>query len=368
MGQTVIEINGVKYDAHTGSVVVKSPTVAVAQKHNGLNIDGVVSTHKFAPAPPPVKATAFKPTLGRKVHDVTMLHHKHASKSKTLMRTAVKKPGGVHIAKQTQILTQSSSIRHSESYSTAMSSGDRLNKAVNTPTHSTVSRFSAVPHTKLQPTMTHMVVVVPKASPIVTPNAPPVVHSPHKHSAADFVNAQLAKNSNMEAESPFKKQPLRKRAFSAFKGNKLKSLSASVLAIALLTGLIVYQNLPTLSLVLANRNAGISAKIPKGIPSNFAINRSIDATKGQVTLLFDSRTDERNFTITQQTSDLSSGQLEEAIASSNNKTYQSYDSNGIKLFITGPGSADWVDGKMRYNLSGNSGLSSEQLASIARSL
>jgi hypothetical protein len=206
----------------------------------------------------------------------------------------------------------------------------------------------------------------------VEPTPPPITPnyrtSTPKHGASNFIAAQLAKEPNTEQSSPFKKQPLRKRVGKKLKSTKLKSIAAASLATLLIGGFIAYQNMPSIALALANRNSGISAKMPKGVPSNFAINRTIDASKGQVTLLFTSRSDGRQFSLTQQTSDMSSAELEQALAASNSKAYQSYESNGIKLFITGPGSADWIDGNMRYNVTGSSGLSSEQLATIARSL
>ena len=297
-----------------------------------------------------------------------MLHHKHASKPKTLMRTAVKKPGTAHTTTPSATETHSP-IQHSSSYASVASADIRLSRAIATPTNSTISRFSVSPSSKLQPTMTPMAVAVPQTSHQVSTPVVTTHQAPLKHGATDFVNAQLAKNSNNESESPFKKQPLHKRVSKSFKGNKFKSIAAGTLATLLIGGFIAYQNMPSISLALANRNAGISARIPKGIPSNFAIGKTIDASKGQVTLSFISRTDDRRFSVTQQTSNnMDSSGLEAAIASSHSKTYQSYDSNGIKLFITGPGSADWIDGNMRFNISGNSGLSSEQLATIARSL
>lgn len=367
MGQTVIEINGVKYDARSGGVVTHSPT-PVAPKQSGHNIDGIVSNPKPHSVNHTSPATGFKPTIGRKVHDVTMLHHKHASKPKTLMRTAVKKPGHAHIAK-TSVDETPSFIHQSSSYISMASTDIRLKRATEIPTNSTITRFNLSPSTKLEPTMTPMSVAVPQTHNTQIASSTPVQNTPAKHGASDFVNAQLAKNSNNDAESPFKKQPLHKRVSKSFKSNKLKSVAAGSLATLLIGGFIAYQSMPSISLALANRNAGITARIPKGVPSNFAISKTIDASKGQVTLSFISRTDDRRFSITQQTSnDMDSSGLEAVLASSHAKSYQSYDSNGIKLFITGPGSADWVDGNMRYNVSGNSGLSSEQLATIARSL
>jgi hypothetical protein len=371
MGQTVIEINGVKYDATTGGIItdlVSQPVSGIhSQKRVGHNIDGIVSAMKPTTALQPL-AKPFKPSLDRQVHDISMVHQRQASKSQTLMREAVKKP--THSPKLAPINpTQISSIQPTSSYKNASLIDARMGRASNNPLHSDISKFSINPTAKLQPTMTHMPVAA-QAAPanVATKQQVQASSTQIRQGSSDFIAAQLAKRPNDEESSPFKHKPLRKKISGLLKGKKLRSVAATASAGLLIGGFIAYQNLPSITLAMANRTAGISAKIPKGIPSNFAISHKIEASKGQVTLTFVSRTDDRQFTITQQTSDLNSSELERSLAGSFHKNYQTYDSNGIKLYITGPGEADWVDGGKRINLSGKTGLSSEQVATIARSL
>lgn len=371
MGQTVIEINGVRYDATTGSIISEHDSAprqphANISRSTGSNIDGIVSGPK--PSPAPLKNPHFKPSLDRQVHDISMVHQRHATKSKTLMRAAVKKPGTqVNQQPKQQTPTHYPVVHAASSYKTASLIDARLGRAASTPTHSSVSKYSTQPIQKLKPTLTHL----PVAAPIAHPQPKQTVHTaapkPINHGSSEFIAAQLAKQPDSEQPLP-KKKPLHKRLSGMFKGKKVRSIAATTTAGLLLGGFIAYQNLPSISLALANRTSGMSAKIPKGVPSNFAISRKIDASKGQVTLLFSSRTDDRQFTITQQVSDMNSEELEKALAASSRKTLQSYDSNGLKIFITGQGEADWVDGGTRVDVSGKSGLSSEQLATIARSL
>jgi hypothetical protein len=372
MGQTVIEINGIKYDATTGSVITTMPPTA--PKQAGHNIDGIVAqhrpTHTQLASPTHTQQPTYKkfqPTIGRAVHDVTMVHHQHTIKSKTLMRSVVKKPGATVALPASE---QTSPVHHTGSYTASSTHTVRLGKALTTPTHASVTRFNLTP-AKVQPTVTHLPVATEQGSyssaPAFAPTLHHVKHTTSAQTSAQFVDSQLAKQAISE-ESPFKKKPLRKRISNTFSAHKIKSFSTIALATLLLGGFIVYQNTPTISLALANRDAGITAKIPKGIPSNFAIDKDIEASKGQVTLTFKSRTDDRNFTLTQQTANINNAELEAALTASYHKGVQSYETSGLKLYITSDGSADWIDGNMRFNLSGVSGLSSEQLATIARSL
>jgi hypothetical protein len=372
MGQTVIEINGVRYDATTGSIITESDSgvkhaPSTVHRLTGGNIDGIVSGPK--PSSTPLKNPHFKPSLDRQVHDTSMVHKRYAAKSKTLMRAAVRKPT-THldgVQPQSTKPTHHTPIQAAPSYKTASLIDARLGRAASTPTHSSVSKYNPLPTPKLQPTVTHLPVAAPASPPQQPQLASHAAPKPINHGSSDFIAAQLAKQPDTEQPRP-KKKPLHKKLSSIFKGKKVRSIAATTTAGLLLGGFIAYQNMPSISLALANRTSGMSAKMPKGIPSNFAVSRRVDASKGQVTLVFSSRTDDREFSVTQQVSEMNSTELEKALALSHNKGFQTYDSNGIKLYIVGPGEADWIDGGIRVNISGKSGLSSEQLATIARSL
>lgn len=145
---------------------------------------------------------------------------------------------------------------------------------------------------------------------------------------------------------------------------------AIVLAAAVFASLLAYYHTPSISLAVASRKSGISMRIPEGIPSSFALDKRIYHSPGQITVTFRSRNDDRRFDITKQrdTEQTTVAEMKNYIDDKTSGNYQTYESNGITLFIIGPGQADWLDGSMRYSITGESGLSSEQLARIAASL
>jgi hypothetical protein len=60
--------------------------------------------------------------------------------------------------------------------------------------------------------------------------------------------------------------------------------------------------------------------------------------------------------------------LEDSVGRTSNNQYQTYQAGGITLFISPNDRVDWIDGEMRYNISGTTGFSPDQIAQIATSL
>lgn len=372
MGQTVLEINGMRYDATTGSLVSMAPKPGSPTNIDGVSRNPVANPISLTPHPPKTALSALRPS--RLMHDVTVSKRPKQQKSQTLMRNVVKKPAHhQHTAPQHTSMASSPAISN-QSYISALTADMRLERALHTPKHPTVSRFESPGNFKTEPKLQHLPVAVDHSVAPPVHNPPTLQHSiKHENhnplTSSEFVDSQLSKVSNSEADSPFKKQKLRKRIKNRFTRNKLLSVGASVASLALIGGFIVYQNLPSISLALASKNAGISMSVPKGIPSNFQMDKSVDSSPGQITVSYKSRNDDREFALTQQVaSDTTQESLEESVKQSSRGEYQTYQTNGIKLFIVTAGRADWVDAGVRYSLSGNSGLSSEQLATIASSL
>jgi len=357
MAQTVIEINGNKYDASTGGIVNHGPS---------LNIDGInrAPTQNLVPM---AKTTPPASRPVRLMHDVTTSKRHGQQKAHTLMRRVVKKPGVVsqlHVSHN----TPAHSINNT-SYVSALHNSERLDRALATPTHPTVSRYDVAKTNHVQPVLQHMPVAVVQTPPphhMATEYTSPT-QTYRTPSASSFVDSQLAKA--IPIVTKHKKDKFHKRLKKVAGNNKVLSVSAGIASVALIAGFLVYQNLPAVSLVVASKNAGISMSVPKGIPSNFQMSKDVNYAPGLITVSFKSHNDKREFTITQQKiTEGTQESLEKAIAVSARGDYQTFQTNGLKLFMVGEGKADWIDGDMRYSVSGESGLSTEQLASIAVSL
>lgn len=358
MGQTVIEINGKKYDASTGGIVNRGPS---------LNIDGInrAPTQNLVPAAKPTPP-ASRPA--RLMHDITTSKRHKQQKAHTLMRHVVKKPGASN--QRHAPATPAAHPFSNSSYISTLHNSERLDRALTTPSHPAVSRYVAAKTNSVQAVVQHM--------PVAVAQTPPLLHSTQQHtkpaqtyrtpSANSFVESQLAKA--VPADNRPSKGKLRKRLNNkGVNKSKLLSVAAGLASAVMIVGFMVNQNLPSVSLALANKNAGISMSVPNGIPSNFQMSNNIDYAPGLITLSFKSQNDKREFTITQQKiTEGTQESLEKAIAISAKGNYQTYQTNGLKLFMVDVGEADWIDGNMRYSVSGESGLSSEQLATIAASL
>jgi hypothetical protein len=178
----------------------------------------------------------------------------------------------------------------------------------------------------------------------------------------------MAKSAQVIEESPFKKAPLHKRVSKKIKGNKLKSVATASLATLLIGGFLVYMNLPTINIALAGRAADMSVKVPKGIPSNFALSPKVTSSQGIVTLQYKSRVDDRAFQIIQQKDDMTVDTLKEAIARLSKNQFQTYEASGITLFLGPDDRVDWVDAGVRYSMTGETGFTPDQIATIATSL
>jgi hypothetical protein len=355
MAQTTIVINGITYDATTGIVVNSSntPTHMTTKKQpmtTGHNIDGIVSHKK----------SSFTPTKQRVVQ-TTAAVHKQTQKSHTLMRKIVKKPGvGVKISDMTPPGSHSK-LQPSRSYHNSQAMPTRLEAAMKTPLHTNVVKFGTP--NPIKATVAPISVVkeeTPQTGHIY--RTPPTLERYKQQSADNFVDSQLSKASIANTD----KKSIKKLAVD--KKRKLVSIAAAAGSTLLVAGFLLYQSVPTISLAYASNKSGVAARIPKGIPSNFALNKSVAYSPGSVTMQFSSRTDDRDIVISGQKSTDTSTSLEEAVRSSSRPQTQVYETSGLKIFVSGPGNADWIDGETHYTVSGSSGLSTEQIASIAKSL
>ena len=351
MSQTVLEVNGKRYNAITGELLdAPKAQYTVPKTSNGHSIDGFTvpkplspthtTVHNHSAAHSPRKAT---------MNDITVSRRHKLQKSQTLMRKTVTKP----IQNHHVTVTAHQSVNPS-----------RNDRALLTPTHPAVSKFKSTATQKSSsPTVTHLPVAHPVQNPQLTA---PIPNTAPKLTAESFISQQLSKDI---AAQDLQKSSTKKDRLGFLRSKKAVSLSASALAVLALAGFITWQNMPSISVAVAGKKSGLSVHVPKGVPSNFALSREVIYSKGEVTFAYKSRVDDRHFTITTQNSqDMTSQSLESAIALNTKGNYQTYQADGITLFITGPGVADWIDGGQRFNVSGESGLSSEQLATIASSL
>lgn len=145
--------------------------------------------------------------------------------------------------------------------------------------------------------------------------------------------------------------------------------SSSTLAMTLLIiGGFIYMNLPGISIVLASRKAGFTAHIPSFTPNGYSIINPIGYTPGRVVVKFKSNTNDLKYAIEQKPTGWTSETLREQVVSSSGSQYQTQYAKGLTIFFTSEDTATWVDRGILFTFQGNSGLSVDQIASIAASM
>lgn len=357
-----ITINGQAYDSTTGRVVDGIVRAKAAQpKTKSASHAAVVSdSHKVTVRiasdgdskrqTVPVHRVASRP-VGR-----------HAEKSKTLMRTVVKRPAQPKRAHGVSGLTQQpktlvvahgaskpkhqSTLQHAKSPSITKfaSSQTVIKKTVHLPvTPAPVS--GQTHHTRYD-----------------ISNTPPTPTVKKTDLPLHMLHQDLFETA-LQGASSHKAKPL-KRTRSRRK--RLMQLGASAMTVALLVAFYAYQNAPNLALKRASSTIGFNAQIPGYRPNGYRLAGPVQYSPGKVSLAFHSTTDSSNYTLTQQASQLNEAGLAANFLSGHN--YQRVSANGHSGFVYDGSNITWINNGVWYNLSGTAKLSEEQLVKIASSL
>jgi hypothetical protein len=372
----VIEINGKKYDAVTGRMIKdepSAPTPAVqAQtitpiKKTGAVLDGFTRRHPAA-SPNHPKEQHHNEAASHTGID----HKKQVQKSKTLMRSVVKKPAPttvpapVSTQKQIhKIATNTPPERQHVAHTTAKSplvshfSPHQARSSV-------VKKVEHLPVKGQQPLKTAEVTAA-----VTQSNSHRTSSDIQKHTASNLAVAKaLAHATSHEQHSPqvHKKSRRRKLAHKLGITSRAMAVSSSVLAAVLLIGFFAIQNVPNLSMRVAAARAGVHASMPGYQPAGYSFKGPIQYGKGQVTISFASRTDGRNYSVTQKETRWNSDALLTNYVMTEKKQYQTYVDRGRTLYIYNGSNATWVDNGIWYQVEGDSQMTTDQLVRIAASI
>ncbi|MBW3568662.1 DUF4367 domain-containing protein [Candidatus Parcubacteria bacterium] len=345
-----IEINGRKYDSRTGQMIGShippGTTDSRPVASRSINMDGVIRkpqaktnnsvfSPRIKPAKPANVARSVKPAKTKSVQ-----------KSTTLMRPAVKKP-----EHKPAVKTQEHNppvIKHAPE--------GRLKRAGQVKKSPHIRRFNASQHrpevVKRQAPM-HVVHQKPAA-----PREENVIQKSINESIDQFDQVIHDATSHLETyvEKHKPKKP-RKLVFTA-----------ASLSVILLCGLLIYQAVPAVNVKLAGNKAGFSAGLPAYSPAGYGLSDNVQASSGEVTLAYSSRTDSKGYKVHQQPSNWNSQSLVNNFLLAENKPYQTYENNGKTIYIYEETNATWVDGGIWYRIEGDASLTSDQLLRIANGL
>lgn len=346
-----ITLNGRLYDTTTGSILGSR-----SSKNNSTKVlDGFFSGAKSAQASHP-GATA------RKTHAKApnALAHK-TEKAKTLIRSAVRKP------------LPTKSISKAPTNLDNSLSRDRKLRAHSIPKNGLISRFGSfaspspiVKKTAKLPVKQHPVRSISQhQSQALAPTTAPAAKISE---AEDIFNVALGHAESHKQASP-KRLSRRHRLVRKMRLNsKIISVSSILLAALLLIGFFTYQNMASINVKIASTSANVPVTIPNYKPTGFSLSKNVQHNPGQIVLNFTSNSDERNYQITQQTSNWNSDTLLSTYVSAGRRQSQTIEDSGKTIFIYDDNNATWVDGGVWYRVEGKDALSGQQLLKIVNSL
>lgn len=402
---TIIEINGRKYDARTGKLISRSPNQSSfeppqrklhtspshAQALDIIDSDKTSQTTRVSSNQPnnptkkhsqvangqtQISASNNIPTSGTRAIDIKPNRHK-AQRAKTLLRTVVKKP-----TKTSPKIHSTSTIAQSTVERSATGRGvllkrvpdTRLARAKQVIKSTNVHKY-VVPNSSKKPVLSSDLSVIPAPSkpttPVSHPAAPAIIKKPAlagSQQTHESFNHPLANATNHKAPK-LKKPALHRRIAAKININpKLIGATAAVCAVIVTVAFLAYQNVPAVAMRVAANRAGFSGSLPGNPPAGFAVKGPIEANKGTITVKFKSNSDERSFAITQKPSDWTPESLLANNVLGSKARYQTYRDKGLTVFIYNNGDATWVNKGIWYSITGKGSLSSDQVLAIAGSM
>lgn len=350
--QNIIEVNGKRYDARTGKLIT-TPAKPVSSKKlaPGMALDGF--NHKsIKHVQRPVSVTA---------------HHIHASpeKSKTLMRSVVKKPlpKAIHAkAPATSPVAPTRSLAPASRAVFMPVSPRRVLRAQHVSQSSLISKF---PQEKsLAARKPIHLPIRPEPTGFDLPAKAQATETGHKDI---FHRAMAGAGSHKQAKT--KKPGVHHRVAKRLNvSTRLVNAGAATLAVVLIAGFFAYQNVPNLAMRVASARAGVQAGLPTYQPSGYGVKGAIQYSPGQIVITYGSRSDDREFKLTQRTTSWNDENLINSFVAVDRRPYQTYQDNGKVIYIYEGSNATWIDKGVWYQIDGSSVLSSDQLLRMAASL
>lgn len=386
--QNTIELNGKRYDASTGRLITETQHIS-SQKHNHKNhatqnpikqtIDGVRKPSRRSQATP-VHAS---PPQHNKSHDAASSAHSihkgktKAERSKTLMRSAVKKPQlqthELHMPNHTGGNGQKTAHEHVAYTSPVHTSIDlaRAARAQHVSKSGHVSRFGA----NMSSISTHIKPLEVRPAPNIEHVSMPINETDRSPDNQNFESLKPVNRFDLAIEqssahlNPKHKRPsLRHRASHKLQVSpRTLNIATGVFVTLIIGGFLMYRNIPNIALKLASTRAGVNAKLPEYEPTGYNLAGPVQYTKGAVTLNYQSPESHGNYQITQKSSDWTSQSLLENFVASR-EPYQTFQDKGRTIYIYRGNNATWVSGGVWYHIEGDADLTADQLLRIVSGL
>jgi hypothetical protein len=377
LSSSTVELNGKRYDAVTGVFLGNSRRHQQQQNkgsgnirghHQGRSIDGFAAKSSALTPVPRAKSVMPSMALHQKTiptkrpvrsmdgfaHSTNILVPHQPERSQTLMRGAVKAPQ-LHmktaIKKQVPAERQAAALHPvTPKLSAGQVSPSRLEHAKQIARSRHVRHFNAN-HAQAQ------TATAPQ------PVAPPVHHHPVAPARpVDQTEDDMFESAIAQATSHEQKAPKRRISWK----RKLASTGAVVVGLAVIAVFVAYLNLPTIEVNMAAAQAGFHPTVPNYKALGFTLNGPIKTEGSTVAMSFTSG--DSQFTLTQKASDWDNQTLMETLASASDVIPRTIQSDGRTIYMTHANEASWVNGGIRYDLTGNANLNNQEITSVADSM
>jgi hypothetical protein len=380
LSSSTVELNGKRYDAVTGVFLGNSSVRPRPDKlgdtlkghHQGRSIDGFGSRlpaltttlkrqpvahssgfHSRAAVTPVRHPSPVQSMDGFAQVTNTVVPHQPA-RSLTLMRGAVKSPEIVRkpvVEGTVPVGKQAAELHHvTPKLSAARVNPSRLEHAKQ------VVRSHSVKH--FQTNQQQASRATPAPQPVSVPphrSAPPIQRI--EQTEEDMFESAIAQATSHEQKAPKRHMSLKR---------KLGNSAAALVAMVVIGIFIAYLNLPTIEINVASAQAGFHATVPNYKELGFTMDGPVRASGGTVAMSFSSG--DSQFTLTQEASNWDNQTLMETLASQSDSLPKSILSSGRTIYMIRTNQATWVNGGIRYQLTGNANLNSQEITSVADSM
>ncbi len=365
MGKTkpYLDLNGLRYDADTGSVISGSALkpAAMPARSPKLVVDGFVRrpgvSPNMGPAAKPVKIKPQRTNIS-----TAQNAHRKQQHTKTLMRHSVHKPslGSLFHAKAVPLVANAAPVGVAAQWPSTNNA--RLHRAQKTQKNDLVNRFSTT-----SAVMRTAVLPVKQTTRAKSSHSASFSHKQVVAKAENPFEHALSNARSHEQPRPKRPRLRHKVAHKLHLSHKAFNITMLVLAVILFGAFVLYQNLSNLSVRLAATRAGLHASLPGYYPAGFSLSGPVQYAPGQVTLNFKSNSDSRVFQVKQQASSWNSDALLQSYVSKTDQPYQTYQDNGRTVYIDNNG-ANLVTGDKWIQVKNEGSLSTEQLLNIVKSI
>jgi hypothetical protein len=373
--RAVIEINGKVYDATTGKMITDTNRTKV--------VDGVMkrkASSSIAPTvSPKISATVVNKNL-KKINDVpshATKVHKKQERTHTLVRSIVKKPTVPTLSVAGQIpnvqpAMNEQAVSDANVFTRLFSRVDesKVDRAMNVPKSTLISRFGFFNDQTTENSAEAGVTKKVDHLPVV--EAPVHVPDPYLGVAPMSQTASLLSQALKNAPNhtaAHTKKPTRRHKTAQKLGvsTRFVNIAGGSLLLLITLGIVVYQQIPQISVKLAASKAGVNAKLPAK-PSGFTYNGPIEYADGTVNIGFKSNSDQRSFMVSQQKSTATASTLPRLLSQATGQSTQNINVGDKTVYLYGTSNAAWVDNGVLYKIEGNSSLNSSQLLDIVKSV